>query len=200
MPRVIATRGSQIRLYAAEPDTGVARKGRTETYLELNLVLIPPRRAGYLHLLFSPEALASGGTVTEILNSSERYAADLAIRLRERVYDHTVPALVAAVAYRMEPEPTSDALKTAYEQVMLILFRLLFVAYVEDMGFFPVKNTSYETHSLAQITLQIINIRNAGFKDTDTETHHYWDDITQLWDAIDRGKVTWGSAQGSTLQ
>ena len=33
VPWVIATRGAQIRLHAARPDTGVGRKGRAETYL-----------------------------------------------------------------------------------------------------------------------------------------------------------------------
>ena len=194
VPWVIATRGAQIRLYAARPDTGVGRKGRAETYLELNLALLPADSAGYLTLNFSPAALSPEGAVTETLDASERYAADLAVRLRERVYDHTVPALASAVAARMAPNPTGDDLKAAYEQVMTILFRLLFVAYAEDKGLLPVAtNSRYAAHSLTKITEQIIDARNAGqLPDADTEACHWWDDIVQLWQVVDRGKEAWG--------
>ena len=128
----LLTRGSEIRLYAARLDTGVGRKGRTETFVEANLALLEQQRAGYLHLLFSAEALSSEGTIEEILGDSARFAADLALRLRDRVYFKTVPALAAALAKRIAPQPTNEELEAAYEQVMVILFRLLFVAYAED--------------------------------------------------------------------
>ena len=194
VPWVIATRGAQIRLYAARPDTGVGRKGRAETYLELNLALLPADSAGYLTLNFSPAALSPEGAVEETLDASERYASDLAVRLRERVYDHTVPALASAVADRMAPNPTGEDLKAAYEAVMTILFRLLFVAYAEDKGLLPVAtNSRYAVHSLTKITEQIIDARNTGqLPDADTEACHWWDDIVQLWEVVDRGKEAWG--------
>ena len=194
VPWVIVTRGAQIRLYAARPDTGVGRKGRAETYLELNLALLPADSAGYLTLNFSPAALSPEGAIEETLDASERYAADLAVRLRERVYDHTVPALASAVAARMAPNPTGEDLKAAYEAVMTILFRLLFVAYAEDKGLLPVAtNSRYAAHSLTKITEQIIDARNTGqLPDADTEACHWWDDIAQLWEVVDRGKEAWG--------
>ena len=194
VPWVIATRGAQIRLYAARLDTGVGRKGRAETYLELNLALLPADSAGYLTLIFSPAALAPEGAVEKTLDASERYASDLAVRLRERVYDHTVPALASAIAVRMDPDPTGEDLKIAYQQVMTILFRLLFVAYAEDKGLLPVDaNSRYQAHSLTRITEQIIDARTAGqLPDTDAGACHWWDHIAQLWEVVDRGERTWG--------
>ena len=90
---VILTRSSEIRLYAARSDTGVGRKGRAETFVELNLSLLPAELAGYLHLLFSADALIENGTLETILDRSADFAAELAVRLRERVYFQTVPAL-----------------------------------------------------------------------------------------------------------
>ena len=72
---VILTRASEIRLYAARSDTGVGRKGRSETFVEVNLSLVPQDQAGYLHLLFSADALVDGGTFERILGNSERFAA-----------------------------------------------------------------------------------------------------------------------------
>jgi hypothetical protein len=134
LPWVVLTRGRHIRLYSARPDTGVGRKGRAETFVEANLALLPEDRAGYLTLLFGASALTEGGTIEEILDRSGDYAADLAARLRERVYFDTVPALATAVAQRLgDPaELTDDDLADAYEQTLVILFRLMFVAYAED--------------------------------------------------------------------
>lgn len=134
---VVLTRGSEIRLYAARPDTGVGRKGRAETFVEANLALLDASDAGYVHLLFSAEALDTNGKIEEILDASDRFAVELAVRLRDRVYAQTVPALAAAVAKRIGTEPSPDDLKAAYEQVMVILFRLLFVAYAEDKDLLP---------------------------------------------------------------
>ena len=93
VPWVVLTRASEIRLYSSEAGKGVGGKGRTETFVEINLSLIPERLAGYLMLLFSAQALAQGGSLDEILSDSSRYAADLAVRLRERVYRKTMPLL-----------------------------------------------------------------------------------------------------------
>ncbi len=142
VPWIILTRESEIRLYAARADTGVGRKGRAETFVEVNLALLSPDRAGYLQLLFSAAALREHGTVEEILDNSARFAADLAVRLRGRVYFDVVPPLAAAVASRLGSDPTEQDLTEAYEQVMLVLFRLLFVAYAEDKDLLPYRTNS----------------------------------------------------------
>jgi len=67
LPWVVLTRGRQIRVYAARTDTGVGRKGRSETFIEANLALLPDDRAGYVALLFSADALKDGGTFDEVL-------------------------------------------------------------------------------------------------------------------------------------
>ena len=153
---VVLTRGSEIRLYAARPDTGVGRKGRAETFVEANPALLTGEHAGYLHLLFSAEALDAEGKIEEVLAASDRFAADLAERLRDRVYSDTVPALAAAVAKRMGTAPSPEDLKAAYEQVMVILFRLLFVAYAEAKDLFPyTTNARYADHSLTRLVARL---------------------------------------------
>lgn len=193
VPWVILTRSSEIRLYAARPDTGVGRKGRAETFVEANLSLLPEDQAAYLHLLFSAEALAPKGTLEEILDRSADFAADLAVRLRERVYFETVPALAQAVARRMGPDPTEADLAHAYEQVMVILFRLLFVAYAEDKELLPYRtNSRYADHSLSRIVRRLVEARHAGSEEHDTEAEDLWEDVIQLWRAVDKGQRAWG--------
>ena len=190
---VILTRASEIRLYAARTDTGVGRKGRAETFVELNLSLLASDVAGYLHVLFSADALVGGGTLEKVLGNSERFAAELATRLRERVYFDTVPALSKAVADRLGRHPGEEELDDAYEQVMLILFRLLFVAYAEDKDLLPYStNSHYNNHSLKGIARRLLEDRQQGRDRYDKRATAFWDDIVTLWDAVDQGNVSWG--------
>lgn len=193
VPWVLLTRGSEIRLYAARNDTGVGRKGRTETFVEANLALLPEDRAGYLQLLFSADALADDGSIEEILDRSADFAADLAVRLRERIYFDTVPKLAEAVARRMADDPSEDDLAHAYEQVMVILFRLLFVAYAEDKDLLPYRtNSRYADHSLSRMVRRIVDDRRAEKEGYDESAADLWEDVTQLWRAVDKGRSTWG--------
>ena len=190
---VILTRSSDIRLYAARSDTGVGRKGRAETFVELNLSLLPAELAGYLHLLFSADALIENGTLETILDRSADFAAELAVRLRERVYFQTVPALSDAVARRLGRNPTGADLEDAYEQVMVILFRLLFVAYAEDKDLLPYRtNDHYSVHSLKRTARRLVADRQAGTDHYDEHARSLWHDVQEVWRAVNEGNSGWG--------
>ena len=196
LPWVVITRSSEIRLYAARADTGVGRKGRAETFIELNLALLPDELAGYLGLLFSARALAEGGTFDQILDRSTDFAADLATRLRERVYREAVPALASAIAKRMGQNPTEADLDDAYKQTLTILFRLLFVAYGEDKELLPYRtNSRYEDHSLKRIAKRLAEDVNAGSLHLDDGAADLWEDVVQLW----RRRSTRGTLDGVFL-
>lgn len=190
---VVLTRASEIRLYAARPDTGVGRKGRADTYIEANLALLPDDLAGYLPLIFSADALGPGGTFEQILADSADFAADLATRLRERVYREAVPGLATAVAQRLDTEPDEETLGAAYDQTLHILFRLLFVAYGEDKDLLPYRtNSRYADHSLKRIARRLADDVNKASLVFDDRATDLWDDIVQIWDAVDRGNKGWG--------
>ena len=90
---VIVVQGNRLRLYSTAVDAGVGRRGRTETFIECQTALLPDGHLPYLWLLYSAEALAPEGSLGQILDNSQRFAGDLAERLRERIYDEVVPAL-----------------------------------------------------------------------------------------------------------
>ncbi len=195
LPWVVLTRGRQIRLYAARSDTGVGRKGRSETFAEVNLALLPGDSAGYLSLLFSAEALKEGGRLDEVLERSADFAADLAVRLRERVYFEAVPELASAVAARLDDSTdlAEADLAAAYERTLTILFRLLFLAYAEDKDLLPYRtNGRYADHSLKRIARRLADDRQADREQFDPEAIDHWEDVAQLWRAVDKGNTAWG--------
>jgi len=188
---VVAAAGATLRLYPAKPGVGTGRRGRSETFVEINLDLLRADDAGYLWLLLSAPALCEGGSVEEILSASEDYAADLGGRLRERVYREVMPALSRAVVATMCPErPTTADLSQAYQAALHILYRLLFVAYAEDRDLLPLHaSRSYREHSLKRIAQRLADARQSeiAFGGQDA----LWSQVTQIWKAVDGGNPEW---------
>jgi hypothetical protein len=191
LPWVVLTRGPQVRLYSAWPDTGVGRKGPAETFVELNLSLLAPDAAGYLPLLFGAGALEDNGTVTDILTRSADFAAELGSRLRERLYD-AVPGLAMAIAQHqgIAAEPSAEDLRRAYEQTLTLLFRLLFVAYAEDTDVLPYQsNADYKQHALKTRARALGRQRTPSFS---ADRYDVWDELSTIFAAIDGGRPDWG--------
>ncbi len=188
---VVVSAGTTLRIYPVKPGVGTGRRGRTETFVELDLALLRDEQAGYLHLLASAEALHPEGSFVSILNASREFAVGLGERLRDRVYEEVVPGFAAAlVKARHLRNPSTDKLAETYEMALLVLFRLLFVAYAEDKELLPLHSSeSYRQHSLKQLALRLQREReqNAEYG----QGAHYWSEVTQLWRAIDRGNPAW---------
>jgi hypothetical protein len=188
--------GPVLRLYPVNPDVGVGRKGQTQTYVELDLSLLTAVRSGYLTLLFSPDSLSDNGTIARLLSESSRYATGLSERLRDRVYVDVIPTLAVAVADKMRvvdlpKDQQKDALGEAYHQAMIILFRLLFVAYAEDRRLLPYEaSDQYTRNSLTRLALDLLERPGQDF---DARSTTLWDDLTQVWKVIDTGDMDgWG--------
>jgi hypothetical protein len=193
LPWLVVTRGKQIRLYTARPDTGVGRRGRAATFVELNLALLPADSCGYLVLLFGGDALSQGGSLEHILERSAEFAAALGSRLRDRVYFETVPQLSQAIAARLPVGAASETdLVHAYEQTLMVLFRLLFMAYGEDKDLLPYRtNGRYNDHSLKRLARRLSESRRRN-ELFDSRATDLWDDVRTLWDAVQGGNTGGG--------
>ncbi|MEX0755623.1 MAG: hypothetical protein WD556_10995 [Actinomycetota bacterium] len=195
LPYVIVTRGPEIRVYATSPDVGVGRKGRAETYLGLNLSLLPDHLAGYLALLFGAEALQPGGSFEQILERCKDYSTDLGKRLRERVYDDVIPTLAEAIADRVEfqEEPTDADLDFLYQMALILLFRLLFIAYAEDKDVLPYRrNGMYARWALKTLARDLTDKKLSGDEEFDAAATSYWQHIQSLFRAVCDGNSDWG--------
>jgi len=204
IPWVVAERSGTVRLYSTSTSGAAGQRGRTETFVELNLPLLPTDQAGYLDLLFSSNALAEGGTVAEIQEASSNFTSALSTRLRERVYKQVVPKLAVAVAKRKGGISEQD-LEQHYRTALTILFRLMFVAYAEDSRLLPLNvYDEYTRNSLKTIardqSRSINEGHDLGFDNPLTEEIEespstqtlLWDKCKALFKAVREGEESWG--------
>lgn len=142
---------------------GVGRRGRTETFLECHTGLLPDDQAAYVWLLFSADALGQTGSLASILTDSKDFAGDLASRLRERIYDEVVPRLAEGLAESREVvNPTAHDLAETYQMAMVVLFRMLFIAYGEDKDLLPYRfNGLYQKRSLKAKAKDLLELTTA---------------------------------------
>lgn len=164
IPFVLFTRGPEIRLYAVSGYEGVGRKGQAETYVQANVSLLGDDETGFLPLIFGAQALLDGGSFERILDWSRDFSADLSARLRERVYVRVVPELAVAVAkeHAGDDRDADRSLEDIYEETIVILFRLLFLAYAEDRELLPYATSAeYRRHSLKTLARSLADYRAA---------------------------------------
>ena len=189
---VVMVQGSRIRLYSTKADTGVGRRGRTETYIECQPSLLSDDHLPFLWLLFSADALVSGGSLHDIIAESHRFAGDLALRLRERIYDDVVPTLAKGIAEaRKLEDPNPAELEKTYEMALTVLFRLLFIAYAEDRDLLPYQfNEAYRRRSLKQKAQELAKCVRDGVEIAQGGSH--WTEVALLWQAVAIGNWEWG--------
>lgn len=197
LPFVVLTRRDEIRVYATSENAGVGRKGGTETFVAANLALLPDEQAAYLPLLFGAEALVPHGTFGQLLADSQDYSVSIGERLRQRVYEQTVPRLAQAISHRHQQSGGNldDAtLHELYEQALLVVFRLLFVAYAEDRELLPLhRNGLYRQRSLKHMARELADMLNDHDElRFDPEATDRWDAVRALWNAVDAGNKEWG--------
>lgn len=195
IPYVVVTRGSQLRIHTTRAGAGIGGKGGSSAFLELNLPLLTADDAGYLPLLCSAASLAPGGAFEQLLAESSDFASDLGIRLRTRVYDHTVPAIAQAFIGHHHGDQSPGALSALYEQALLVLFRLMFIAYAEDRDLLPLRsNGLYRPRSLKQIARELAeqaNVNDRNHVAFDQHSTDLWDRFTALCTAVDKGRPEW---------
>lgn len=183
---VLLVQGDRLRLYPTGVGVGVGRRGRTETYLELQTSLLADDHLAYLSLLFSAEALGPGGSVAGLLEDSRRFASSLADRLRDRIYTSVMPRLAQGVAgARRLDNPTVDDLDLTYRMALTVLFRLLFVAYAEDRDLLPYKHSeAYRVRSLKQKARELAA---SPAITAPTPGARHWEEVERIWNAVSRG-------------
>ena len=192
MPWVLMIQDNHIRLYSTKKESGLSHSSRTETYIECQPSLLQEENLGYLWLIFSSEALSEEGSLTEILENSKRFSEDVAKNLKSRIYDKIVPQIAKGIFHaRNLNNPSPEELDEIYQMTLIVLFRLLFIAYAEDKDLLPYNtNSTYRSRSLKQKAQELSELFLKG-KDINEDDNH-WEETAKLWKAIDKGNTEWG--------
>lgn len=193
---VVIVARSEIWLHPAANGAGVGdigtnpNRGREDVYAAVNLALVPPGGVGYLYLFFSGEAFKEGGHLKGLSDSSEQAAKELAGRFRRRVHDEAFPMLATAVTKRLADKTggaSPAVLREAYPQAQVVLFRLMFLAYIEQNRLLPVAATKYYNASLGYATDRLTQNGMLGNYPGGGESTLLWDRVVRLWKAVDEG-------------
>jgi hypothetical protein len=99
--------------------------------------------------------------------------------------------LTGLAAARDLRKPTAKDLAETYEMAMMVLFRLLFIAYAEDKDLLPFKfNDLYKARSLKVKAQELLKLQldNTAFD----KSTSYWEEVSLLCRAVDEGKAEWG--------
>jgi hypothetical protein len=166
-----------------------------ETFFEADLLEIL-RTGGfdnfhhYFWGFFSMVALrpgAGGRHIDATLAGSRDYAVEVGSELRTQVF-RALTRLAAGFIRGCE-EPVPDAtLSDAYENSLIVLYRLLFAMYAEARGLLPLDaSTSYRDQlSLFRVAHEVADRRENNQTHSTTQTL-IWNRLQALWHAIDEG-------------
>lgn len=183
---VVVQSDNRIRLYPTKESQPVSGGTLSDRYLQLDLSQLEADTAGYLTLLFSAAALRIDGTTNQILESSKTHAVALIDRLKERVYADVIPGLSVGVANALGAR-NKDELDDAYHRSLVILFRLIFLAYAEDEGLLPYAlSPSYRKVSLTALARELTRDPHAY---SGADSFVLWDRLEVLWAAVDKGSL-----------
>jgi hypothetical protein len=99
-----------------------------------------------------------------------------------------IPDLAEAIADARDlDDPTKEELDETYRMALVLLYRLLFIAYAEDERFLPRRrNDRYDRHSLKQKARDLHQFVQDG-GEFDAAFSDHWDDVMHLTRAIHYG-------------
>ena len=144
------------------------------------------------YLLFRRESFEAqeGATVSFLetaLAEGRRYEQQVAQDLSDVVFERAFPKLVQALA-----EHTQLEFAELRGPALILLYRLLFVLYAEDLGLLPVNDSRYEDYGLRKPVRDDIARRMAEGSALSARATNYYDHLMTLGQLIDQGDAAIG--------
>ncbi len=186
----VLTNGGVWRLY------DYRARPRATGYFEANLGEIlesgDTDRLRTFYLLFRRDSFEAqeGATVSFLetaLAEGRRYEQQVAQDLSAVVFERAFPRLVQALA-----EQTQLELAELRGPALILLYRLFFVLYAEDLGLLPVNDSRYEDYGLRKKVRDDIARRMADGSAFSARATNYYDHLMILGQLIDQGDAAIG--------
>lgn len=186
----ILTNGRLWRLYAAEGDMVEGACLEVDLCALLDAGSVEAFR--YFTVLFSATAFAPGvdgrALIDRVLDGSQAQAVAVGEALRRQVF-----AAVPLVAEGLlgDEERTVDALSAAFDNGLVVLYRLLFCLHAEDRGLLPVENVHYRAYSLREQRETLANDLDAD-RVFSSQSDDKFNDLRALFRIVDKGDPALG--------
>ena len=186
----VLTNGGVWRLYDSRA------RPRATGYFEANLGEIlesgDTDRLRTFYLLFRRDSFEAqeGATVSFLetaLAEGRRYEQQVAQDLSAVVFERAFPRLVQALAEHTQREPAE-----LRGPALILLYRLLFVLYAEDLGLLPVNDSRYEDYGLRKPVRDDIARRMTEGSALSARATSYYDHLMTLSQLIDQGDAAIG--------
>ena len=144
----------------------------------------------YFYAFFRREAFESGTLcLTELLRASVEYAHGVGNTLKSQVYDalrHLAQGFLDYPGNGLTTTP--ETLKDAYDNALILLYRLIFILYAEARELLPVRESELyrDTYSLLAIKRAVARDLGMGKRLLPTSAR-LWPQLRDLFDAINLG-------------
>jgi N-6 DNA Methylase len=186
----VLTNGRLWRLYAAEADMVEGACFEVDLCALLDARDVEAFR--YFAVLFSVSAFAPGNggrsLLDRALDGSRAQAVAVGDALRRQVF-----AAVPLVAQGLlgDEARTPEALSAAFDNSLVVLYRLLFCLHAEDRGLLPLDKVHYRAYSLREQRLALARDVVAG-RVFSSQSDDKFNDLRALFRIVDRGDVALG--------
>lgn len=186
----VLTNGRLWRLYAAEGD--MVEGACLEVDLCALLDARDPEAFRYFAALFSATAFVPGSDgrslLDRALDGSRAQAVAVGEQLRRQVF-----AAVPLVAEGLlgDDERTEPALVAAFDNALVVLYRLLFCLHAEDRELLPVDSVHYRAYSLLQQRTELARDFSTG-RMFSSRSDDKFNDLRALFRIVDSGDPALG--------
>lgn len=124
---------------------------------------------------------------------SAHYEARVAGNLSKLVFDEIFPNLAKAIAEDASARNLEASPEDIQSAAMILLYRLLFLAFAEDRGLLPVGDPKYYSMSLRKLRRSIVDHLKSGSKFGGT-SRNLWNNLQNLCRCINEGEPEHGIA------
>lgn len=125
-----------------------------------------------------------------VLTGSDKYAVEVQENLRNQAFS-VVQKLAQGIATNYTSPLSDKDINIIYNAAIIILYRLLFIKYAEDMAILPVTNPNYQRiygfSKLQDELLDRLDDPKVKLGDNPNDTS-YWQILSSFFEAIDKGK------------
>lgn len=148
----------------------------------------------YFYLIFGSPAFeiipeAGKTRIEAILDGCERYSVELEEKIKERIYEKVFERISQGFVDDLKSKGIKEFDENIehdiFEATLILLYRLLFILYAEDLELLPVKTSAYQKVSLKRLAEEMVVRLGRG--ELSDDIYSYWENLKTLFNRINKG-------------